>query len=144
MLQDATALFSPVGQAVKAGDNLAAASILLDVVDDRTGVLQTWPPELQAVVKDNARTLAVPQQDPPVLTCEQLGEIKPRITIVRGEKTRSFFRLVADTAARCMPKGIHQVVPGERHLWPGDDPQGFSQHLLAFLNGSDPAKGRVK
>ena len=47
-------MFAPMGQAIKAGDNVAAAGALLDAVGERTGVLQELPPELQTVVRDHA------------------------------------------------------------------------------------------
>lgn len=135
-ITDDRANFAPIGQAVKAGDSAAAARAMLDAVDDRSGVLQTWSPEIQAVVLENARTMPLmiaAQQAPSPISCAQLGQIAPPVAILRGELSRPYFRIIADTAARCIAGGRHMVVPKGRHLWPGDDPQGFSETLIGFL-----------
>ena len=133
---DRAAAFGPAVEAVRAGDNATGVRRLLDAVDDRTGALAGWPPAVQAVALDNARTLRLEFLDadpPPPITCAQLGQMKPVVAIARGERTRSSYRLLADAAAKCVGGHQHIVVPGARHLWPGDDPQAFSEAVLRFL-----------
>ncbi len=131
--------FGPAADAVQAGDNNKAARLVLDVVAGRTNALDAWPPAVQAIVMDNARTLPKEFMDsdaPPQISCVQLGQIKPPIAIVRGDATTPRFRIIADTAAKCLPAAKRITVPGAGHLWPGDDPQAFSQTLLDFLKRS--------
>lgn len=133
---DDRANFAPAVQAARAGDNMLSARTLFDVVDGRQDVLAAMPPEFQATVAENARTmplLLTAQEAPPPITCTQLQQTKPSVAIVRGERTRTIYRVIADTAAKCIPNSRHIVVPGARHLWPGTNPSAFSQTLLTFL-----------
>ena len=110
--------------------------LVLDAVDNRTGALDGWPPAVQAVAMDNARALPLEFLDSapaPLITCAQLGQLKPVVAIARGELTRSSYRLMADAAATCIGGSQHVVVPNARHLWPGDEPQAFSEAMLRFL-----------
>jgi len=93
-------------------------------------------PEFQAMVVENARTmplLLTGQDAPPQITCTQLGQVQPTVAIARGERTRTFYRLIADTAAKCIPNSRHIVVPGATHQWPATNPSAFSEAVLAFL-----------
>ncbi|RYF30982.1 MAG: hypothetical protein EOO23_03835 [Comamonadaceae bacterium] len=84
---------------------------------------------------DNARTMAfiLEKEDIPPISCQQLAQITRPVVMVRGERTRPFFRIIADGAARCMPNGKHVVVVGQNHLWPSEDVEGFTAMLTAFL-----------
>lgn len=133
---DRAAAFGPAVQAVRAGDNATGVRRLLDAVDDRTGALGGWPPTVQGVALDNARTLSLEFLEaapPPPITCAQLGQLKPVVAIARGERTRTSYRLLAVAAAQCIGGSQHIVVPNARHLWPGDEPQAFSETVLRFL-----------
>jgi pimeloyl-ACP methyl ester carboxylesterase len=133
---DRAAAFGPAVEAVRAGDNATAVRKLLDAVDDRTDALAGWPPAVQAVALDNARTLRLEffeAAPAPPITCAQLGQLKPVVAIARGERTRPSYRLFADAAARCVGGSQHVVVPNARHLWPGDEPRAFSDAVLRFL-----------
>jgi pimeloyl-ACP methyl ester carboxylesterase len=133
---DRSAAFTPAVKAVRAGDNVAALRLVLDAVDDRSNVLDGWPPAEQAVAIANARTLPLEFFDSdstPALACAQLGQLKPVVVVARGGSTRSSYRLMADAAAQCIGGSRHVVVPNARHLWPADEPQAFSEAVLRFL-----------
>jgi pimeloyl-ACP methyl ester carboxylesterase len=133
---DRGAAFTPAVQALRAGDNVTALRLVLDAVDNRSGSLDGWPQAEQAVAIDNARTLPLEffDSDPaPPIACAQLGQLKPVVAVARGELTRSSYRLMADAAARCIGGSRHVVVSNGRHLWPADEPQGFSEAVLRFL-----------
>ena len=70
---------------------------------------------------------------PAVITCAQLGQVRVPVAIARGELVRPMLREVADAAARCIPGGQHLVVPRQKHMWPSEDPQGFSEAVMGFL-----------
>jgi pimeloyl-ACP methyl ester carboxylesterase len=133
---DDRAHFAPAVQAVRTGDNMAAARALFDVVDDRRDVFAAMSPDFQTMVAENARTmplLLTGQEPPPQVTCTQLGQVKPVVAIARGERTRTFYRVIADTAAKCIPNSRHIVVPGASHMWPPRSPSAFSETVLSFL-----------
>lgn len=135
-LADDRAQFAPAVRFVQAGDNMTAARMLFDVVDNRSDVFSTMSGDFQAMVVDNARTmplLLTAQEAPPQITCAQLGQLRTKVTIARGERTRAFYRVIADSASKCIPAGAHIVVPGASHLWPVTDPAAFSNTVLDFL-----------
>jgi len=132
---DAGAMFGPVGQAVQSGDNAAAVRRLIDGVGERDGYFAAQPAAVQAIQLDSVGTmpLLTGAAPPPPISCAQMGQVKPPIAIGRGELVRPFFKEIADAAARCLPGQRLIVAPKARHMWPGEDPQGFSRTLLAFL-----------
>jgi pimeloyl-ACP methyl ester carboxylesterase len=108
----------------------------LDFVAGRKDVFATMPPGAQARVVENARTmplLLTAQEAPPQITCTQLQQAKPPVAIARGERTRTFYRVIADTAAKCIANSRHIVVPDASHTWPGSSPSAFSETVLAFF-----------
>ena len=136
LADDARALFGPIAQAVQAGDNAAAVRRLIDGVGGREGYFAAQPASAQGIQMDSAGSMALIQSNqapPPLISCAQLGEIKPSVAIVRGELARPFFKTIADAAARCIPTGRHVIAPKANHMWPSEDPQGFSQALMGFL-----------
>ncbi|HEX2541616.1 MAG TPA: alpha/beta hydrolase [Caldimonas sp.] len=136
-IADDRAHFAPAVQAARAGDNLASARALFDLVGNRSGVFSTLPAEFQAMVVDNARTmplLLTAQEPPPSIACSMLQQVRPTVAVARGERTRTFYRVIADTAANCMPNSRHVVVPGATHMWPGTDPAAFAETVLDFLS----------
>lgn len=133
---DAGAMFGPVAQAAQSGDNAAAVRRLIDGVGEREGYFAAQPAAAQAIQLDSASTMPLMMADTaPPISCAQLGQIKAPVAIVRGELVRPFFKEIADAAARCIPTGRHIVAPKAKHMWPGEDPQGFSNALMGFLAG---------
>jgi hypothetical protein len=92
-------------------------------------------PAAREMVLDNARMLPLMldsgERDAPI-TCAQLAGLKPPVAIARGEKVRPFFRIIADAAARCLPAAQRIVVQDASHLWPAEDPLGFSRFVRQF------------
>jgi pimeloyl-ACP methyl ester carboxylesterase len=121
--------------AVQAKDEAGAVRALLDGVDALPGTFDAYPRGPKGVALENARTLPLffAAPPPPSITCAQLGAIKAPTAVVRGELTPPFFRIIADTAKRCILGSRLIVVPNTRHLWPAQDPAAFNQTLLEFL-----------
>ena len=136
---DAGAAFGPAVKAMQDGDNVASVRELIDAVGERKGYFDAQPAAMKAVQLDSARTMPMlfAGKAPPI-TCDQLGQIRPPVAMVRGADVRPFFKLTADAAARCMPNSKRLVVPNQKHLWPGEDVAGFNTALVGFLR----AQGR--
>ena len=132
---DRGAAFGPVVPLVKAGDGAAATRLAMDNVNAQPGAFDSFPPAWRTMQLDNARTLPVmfAAPPPPKITCEQLAQIKVPVALVRGELTRPWFRIISDTTSRCIPGSKLIVVPGARHLWPGQEPAAFSAAVRSFL-----------
>jgi len=56
------------------------------------------------------------------------------VAIAKGELTRPSFRILADTASRCIP-GSRLAVQG-RHTAPATSPAAFNEVLLGFLKNN--------
>jgi pimeloyl-ACP methyl ester carboxylesterase len=128
-------MLAPVMAAAKAGDFTGAARSVPDRVTGVPGTFDSLPPVVQASLLDNARVFAVAftAPPPPQITCQQLEQMKIPVTIARGELTRVFYRIAADTASRCIPGSRLLVVANARHVWPALEPAAFDNALLGFL-----------
>lgn len=133
---DAGAAFGPTVKAMQDGDNVASVRELIDGVGERKGYFDAQPAAVKAVQLDSARTMPMFFADKaPPISCDQLGQVKPPVAIVRGADSRPFFKLTADAAARCIPNSKRLVVQNQKHkhLWPGGDVAGFNAALVGFL-----------
>ena len=131
---DAGAAFGPAVKAMQDGDNVASVRELIDGVGERKGYFDAQPAAVKAVQLDSARAMPMLFADKaPPISCDQLGQIKPPVAMVRGADSRPFFKLIADAGARCMPNSTLLVVPNQKHMWPGEDVAGFNTALVGFL-----------
>src|SRR5207237_100175 len=105
---------------IGAGDTFAAVRLFMDGVNDQPGSFDRLPDSVQAVMSENARTLALLfAAPPPELTCGDLGHLGPTTVVVaRGDATRLFYKIAAEWTARCVPASTLVVVPNARHLLP--------------------------
>jgi pimeloyl-ACP methyl ester carboxylesterase len=128
-------MLAPGETAFKAGDIVKAAGLLIDGINGQSGMFDTLPATARSSTLDNARTLSLQfgAPPPPPITCEQLGQIKVPVAIAVGELTRPFYRILADTASRCIPGSRLIVIPKGRHSAPLEAPSAFNEALLGFL-----------
>lgn len=140
---DGALLFGPTAAAVEAGDNILAVQRVIDGVVAREGYFAAQPESIQSIQLDSADTMPLlfAADRPPSISCEQLGQIQAPVAIVRGELTRPRYREIADAAAPCTGESTI-VIPKAKHMWPGEDPQGFSEILIDFIAASDETATR--
>ncbi|MEJ8826683.1 hypothetical protein WKW80_32505 [Variovorax humicola] len=76
---------------------------MVDGVSGRPGYFDAQPAALQRIQLDSARSMGVyfEEKNVPQISCEQLSKITRPVLIVRGERSRPFFTVMADAAARC-------------------------------------------
>jgi pimeloyl-ACP methyl ester carboxylesterase len=136
--EDRREIVGPVSGASKAGDTAGAVRLFFDGVTGQPGLLETLPPAARSLFLDNARTipLQLGAPPPPALSCAQLAQIKVPVAIAKGELTRPSFRILADTASRCIPGSRLAVVPQGRHAAPAVSPAAFNEVLLGFLKNN--------
>ncbi len=136
--EDRKDMVGPAVAAAKAGDNAAAVRVFMDSVNAQPGTFETLPLATRTIMLDNARMLPLlfAAPPPPPISCAQLGQIKAPVAIARGELTRPLYRIMADTASRCIPGSKLIIVPKARHLWPGQDPSAFNERVLGFLKSN--------
>lgn len=128
--QDAGKMVGAVFEPMSAGDLEMAARRFLDGVSEKPGYFDELTDAARNVVLDNSRTLPLMfdggERDVPI-SCAELAQIMPRITIAQGELSRPFFNLIAEDARRCLPKEKHLVVEGAKHMWPADNSEQFAR-----------------
>jgi pimeloyl-ACP methyl ester carboxylesterase len=135
LTEDRKDMVTPAAAATKAGDTAGATRIFVDAVNAQPGNFDALPPAARSIIFDNARTLPLhlAAPPPPQISCTQLGQIKAPVAIARGELTRPAFRILADTAARCIPGSRLLIIPKGRHSAPAEIPSAFNEALLSFL-----------
>ena len=133
--EDRADMRAPAAMAIEAGDTRAAVRHLIDGVTGRPGTFERLAPAIRSWLLDNARTvpLSLGASPPPPITCAQLGQIAVPVAIARGELTRPFYRIVAETAHRCILGSRLIVIPGGGHLAPANHTAAFNEALLSFL-----------
>jgi pimeloyl-ACP methyl ester carboxylesterase len=122
--------------AVNGGDIDRAVQLLMDGVNDRDGAFGQLPDQIRGVMLENGRILPLLFASPPgpSITCADLGRLGIPVSIVVGEDSRVFYRIVAEAAHRCITGSKLIKVPNARHLWPSQDSAAFSQLVLDFLD----------
>jgi pimeloyl-ACP methyl ester carboxylesterase len=133
--EDRREMVGPASDASKAGDTAGAVRLFFEGVSGQLGAFETLPPATRSIFLDNARTIPLQFGAPPpsALSCAQLGEINVPVTVTKGELTRAYFRILADTASRCIP-GSHLVVVSQGgHAAPALTAAAFNDALLDFL-----------
>lgn len=125
---------APVSATVKAGDDAGATRLFFDWVNGQPGAFEAAPSATRSMHLDNARTVRLQLASPPnALTCDQVGRLEVPVTITRGELTRPYFRVLAESAHRCLPRSQLIVIPGARHGAPNQQADAFNETLLTFL-----------
>jgi pimeloyl-ACP methyl ester carboxylesterase len=133
---DANAAFGPVFEAVRSGDTLRALALLLAASGQSADYFERQPEQAKALQIENARTLPellLRQAPPPEITCEQLSALKVPTCIGHGAASRPLYAVVAQAAQRCLGANRHLVVPSANHMWPAEDPAGFAQAVVDFV-----------
>jgi pimeloyl-ACP methyl ester carboxylesterase len=133
--EDRREMSAPAAGASKAGDTAGAVRLFFDAVNAQPGIFETLPAVAQSMFLDNARTIPLlfAAPPPPAISCAQLGQITVPVAIAKGELTRSNYRILADTASRCIPGSRLVVVSQGRHAAPAVIPAVFNEALLGFL-----------
>jgi pimeloyl-ACP methyl ester carboxylesterase len=132
---DRREMAGPAISASKAGDTAGAVRLVFDGVNGQPGIFETLSPAARSALLDNARTVPVFFSAPPPtpISCADLGQIKVPVAVSKGELTRPFYRIVADTASRCIAGSRLVVIPQGRHGAPVASSAAFNEALLGFL-----------
>ena len=130
--RDAT--LAAIRASVQAGAAGRAAETLVDWVQGGPGSFSRLPPEIQEGLRANAGTVGPTYATPaPVVTCGQLRELRLPVLVLRGERTRPFYRLVAAAAADCIPGAESAVIPAARHMTIVENPSGTADLIARFI-----------
>lgn len=135
LLGDERKELAPAVAAAKAGDDAQATRLFAEWVNADPGGFDAIPSTMRTVHLENGRTIPAHFGAPPPapITCAQLGTIKAPVAVTKGQQTRPFFLILADTTALCIPGSELLTIPNARHLAPYENPAAFNDALLAFL-----------
>jgi len=128
---------APAVAASRANNQAQAVQIFADWVNDQPGSFDSLPAPMRNAHLENGRTLPAhfASPPPPAITCEQLGQVKVPVVVAKGQQSRAFFTILADTTQRCIPGSRLVVTPNARHGGPIQNSAAFNAALLAHLEG---------
>ena len=139
---DAEAMFPPIAQAIADGQAQEAVRRLIDA-SGGGGHFDRQPEEVRAVHLDNAGVLPLlfgGGAPPAQIACGDLGRLVVPAAIAWGSRSRPLFAIPARAAASCVGGGAHREIEGAGHLWPEQDPAGFSDLVAARASAGPEAQ----
>lgn len=99
------------------------------------GAFGTLPPALQAMFRDNARTLPLHMASPPpTVTPEDLGRLRLPVTYTLGELSPEFFQVLTHAALRATPDAQLQRLARAHHGGPFECVERFNALVLDHLD----------
>jgi pimeloyl-ACP methyl ester carboxylesterase len=129
---------APIVAAVQKGDVVSATKLLVAFVNaEPVENFDKLPAALRQLLLDNARTLPLLFAGPPeAVTREALGAVKIPTLLVRGERTPQIFAKTNEVVARAISGSREVVVSNAAHTMSYQNPAGFNQAVLAFVDRS--------
>jgi pimeloyl-ACP methyl ester carboxylesterase len=128
------AVFAAVHASVAAGADERAAEIFIDWVQGESGGFGRLGEAARQVLLDNAATIGPTLSvAPPRVTREQLTAIRAPTCVVTGERTRPWYRLIADAVAAAIPDARQAVVPACAHMTIVERPLASATPIRDFL-----------
>ena len=125
--------YNPLLEAYHKGDLDTALRYFLDGLMNRTGALVQLPDAVQAMVKENARTIGEIEAKLPAFTKKDASRISARTLLVNGADGTKIFRAINKLLAKFILKSELIVIPGSSHFPHFENPEMFNQRVLEFL-----------
>src|SRR4029453_14194005 len=127
---------------VRAGAAERAAEVLIDWVQGGVGGFRRRPRGVRQRLRGNEAPVGVTYAAPaPQVTCEQLRALKLPVFILRGERTRPWYRLIASAAAGCLPDAEAAVVPAGGPITTAKNPRATARLVPDFIARREAPKG---
>lgn len=136
ILEEVGKTFARLAETVKAGDFVGATRMLVAWVNNLSEAdFDRLPPVLRRMLEENAHTLPLLLESPPVLdlTCASLGTIKTPTLVVRGQQTPRAFSATNERVLACVPGSHPAVVPKAAHTMSYENPAAFNAAVLQFF-----------
>lgn len=125
---------APIAEAVSAGQVAAALRRFAEWTINAPGAFDRLPADAQRVLLDNAHSLKRHlSAQPATVTAEQLQAVSLPVTLLVGEVSRPYFRLVAEALHGCLPRSTLVELAAGNHLAPVEQPPLFNQQVIAHL-----------
>ena len=134
--EDRSAMMSAAKALATSGDLAGAVRLFMDGVNAEDGAFDRLAPQVRTLMIENARMLPLlfAGPPPPPVTADDLRAFNCPVTIALGDESRPHYQIAARAAHSLLPLSRLEVVRNAKHLWPIQDPQGFSQLVLHALD----------
>jgi pimeloyl-ACP methyl ester carboxylesterase len=134
------AMLEAVQALSRQGGDEHAARMLVDWLQGGPGRFARLTQDAQQVLLQNAKTVGPTfSRAAPSVACGQLRGIRVPTLVLRGEHTRPYFALIADTTASCLPDASAAQVPGAGHMTIVERPAETAARLFEFLQQAPAA-----
>jgi pimeloyl-ACP methyl ester carboxylesterase len=127
--------FAPVREAVKSGDDVRAAELMVDAALGQPGAAQQLSPEQRAVLVANAKTVSLQLNSTARATvgCTELQRLNIPVLVFGGDRSPPLMLMTNNALSRCLPRVEQVTVPDASHLVHSMNPQVYNAALLSFL-----------
>ena len=128
------ALVERIQAYVRAGAAEQAGEALIDWVQGGDGGFRRLPAAVREGLRANALTIGPTFGSPWIQpTPEQLTPLRPPVLVLRGERTRPWYRLIAAAAAACLPGARIAIVPDAGHMAIVENPAATAALIEQFV-----------
>jgi pimeloyl-ACP methyl ester carboxylesterase len=128
------AMVDAVHRFVEGGSDERAAEALMDWVQGGAGGFSRLSAETRAGLLENAATMgptfAVVARN---ITCDQLRTVRTPTLVMTGERTRVWYRLIAEAVSSCIPGSEMGEIQSAGHMAIVENPEDTASGLLRFL-----------
>ena len=97
------------------------------------GAFASMPSEMHSMFVGNVPSFRAEAGPRPPIACQDLGRVTVPTLVLRGERSPSGFRRIADIVAHCVVRGNMVTIPRASHPIQLDNPQAFNEAVLTFL-----------
>ncbi len=124
------------GDMARQGEIESAIRVFVDGVVEE-GAYDSFPPEIQNLIKQNACEFQVETSSPDFwtsFTCEEAQGVTAPTLLLTGDRSLKMFQLIVDELERCLPNNESRRVPETTHEVTSDNPDAYNNMVLAFLS----------
>ncbi len=125
--------YNPLLEAYHKGDLDIALRYFLDGLMNRTGALAQLPDSIQAMAKENARTIGEIEAKLPAFTKKDASHISAPTLLVNGADGTKIFRAINKLLAKSIPRSELIAIPRSSHFPHFENPEIFNEKVLEFL-----------
>ena len=128
--------FAAVRDAVKSGDDIRAAELMVDTAVGQPGAAQQLPAAQRTVLAANARTVALQMNSTAraTVSCAELQRLNIPVLVFGGDRSPRLMLMTNEALSRCLPRAEQVTVSNASHLVHSMNPKAYNHALLSFLD----------
>ena len=125
------------GDAVRAGDLERAVRQFYGALQGGAAAFDSLSEPQRRMMEENARTLLLGVETPPVLTCEEAHRIVARTLLVEGQDAPRNEHLAVEGLERCLADRDRATLPGATRALDSAHADAFTQAVVRFLDAPE-------